>query len=73
MGMAAFLSREQTARKRIANSDENLIGGRRPRRDLDKATLSSAFIGYRRTARPLVTRSFPNGQRARDESSRLRC
>jgi len=45
--MAAFLSREQTARKRIANSGENLIDTANPRIDREKHRFSCRFVTCR--------------------------
>ena len=41
--------------------------------DLPEPARHAAVVRAVTRASPLVTRSFPNGQRARDESSRPRC
>jgi hypothetical protein len=63
MGMAAFLSREQTARKRIANSGENLIDTANPGIDREKHCFRVPFryvsFGFWPHSSPAVF--FPSG------------
>jgi hypothetical protein len=62
MGIAAFLSREQTARKRIANSGENLIDAANPRIDLEMHRFSSRFVACRFAFGPVRHLQFPSRQ-----------